>query len=325
MAARGANFVRAAMCLAAVSALSACTQTTASLDSKASKTRTAQVNMGSAKQVYTYSSSDRECLKRAMYFESRRSSPDGFMAVGSVIMNRLTSGLYPETICGVVGQEKQFAPGVMTRKMDENTAPQLNEAAEAVLKGKRHPDVKEAMFFHTKGLRFPYKNMHYVADAGGNVFYEKRDEDGNLQTPEPKPAGAYVMMAEGTIVPTPGAMSMIARAEPVREQTPSPVAVASAATQQPLPGVASVTTVADTSSAAVATVQPVSHSPSMMQAYQAGAGMDAASAAILSTEALPNSGPLPKRRPAGAKTDTAGDMVMVAPTPRQFPARTATP
>jgi len=29
------------------------------------------------------------------------------------------------------------------------------------------------MFFHTAGYHFPYKNMHYVAAAGGNVFYEK--------------------------------------------------------------------------------------------------------------------------------------------------------
>ncbi len=35
------------------------------------------------------------------------------------------------------------------------------------------PKVGKAMFFHTAGYHFPYKNMHYVAAAGGNVFYEK--------------------------------------------------------------------------------------------------------------------------------------------------------
>ncbi|WP_409558789.1 cell wall hydrolase [Agrobacterium sp.] len=128
-----------------------------------------------------------------MYFESRRTSENGFIAVGSVIMNRLTSGIYPETICGVVSQKNQFAPGVMTRKMDEATAPDLNNAADAVLKGARHPDVKNAMFFHTEGYSFPYNNMHYVAAAGGNVFYEKRDENGNLQTAAPKPANSYIL------------------------------------------------------------------------------------------------------------------------------------
>jgi spore germination cell wall hydrolase CwlJ-like protein len=77
--------------------------------------------------------------------------------------------------------------------MDETTAPDLNQAADAVLKGARHPDVKSAMFFHTQGYKFPYNNMHYVAAAGGNVFYEKRDEDGQLETAEPKPVNSYIL------------------------------------------------------------------------------------------------------------------------------------
>jgi hypothetical protein len=49
------------------------------------------------------------------------------------------------------------------------------------------------MFFHTQGLRFPYDNMHYVAIAGGNAFYEKRGRDGELQTPAPLPAYEVAM------------------------------------------------------------------------------------------------------------------------------------
>jgi len=145
------------------------------------------------KQVYTYTSADRECLKRAMYFESQRSSREGLMAVGSVIMNRLTSGAYADTICGVVGQKKQFAPGVLTRPVSDVAAPELNEAADAILRGERNRQVKEAMFFHTDGLRFPYDNMHYVTVAGGNKFYEKRDDDGELQTPPPKSPNEYIL------------------------------------------------------------------------------------------------------------------------------------
>lgn len=78
--------------------------------------------------------------------------------------------------------------------MNEATAPELETAADAILvKGQRSPEVQEAMYFHTDGLRFPYKNMHYTAVAGGNKFYEKRDEDGELQTPAPMPATAYVL------------------------------------------------------------------------------------------------------------------------------------
>jgi spore germination cell wall hydrolase CwlJ-like protein len=49
-----------------------------------------------------------------------------------------------------------------------------SRVAGAVLDGARHPGVKSAKFFHTAGLRFPYRNMHYVLEAGGNEFYEKR-------------------------------------------------------------------------------------------------------------------------------------------------------
>ncbi|AYG66253.1 MULTISPECIES: cell wall hydrolase [unclassified Rhizobium] len=146
-----------------------------------------------AKVTYNYTTKDKDCLERAMYFESERSDPSGYMAVGSVVMNRLTSGAYPPTICGVVSQEKQFAPGVMTREVKDQAKIDLESAASAILRGERHPQVKDAMFFHTEGLRFPYDNMHYVAYAGGNAFYEKRGRDGELQTPAPLPAYEVAM------------------------------------------------------------------------------------------------------------------------------------
>lgn len=118
-------------------------------------------------------SRERECLMRAMYFESNRSSKEGLLAVGTVVMNRVSSGNYPNSVCGVVGQKRQFASGVMSRRVQGNTA-DLAALADAILKGKRHPSVKKAMHFHQAGLKFHYGNMHYVLTAGGNSFYEKR-------------------------------------------------------------------------------------------------------------------------------------------------------
>ena len=116
---------------------------------------------------------DRECLMRAMYFESNRSSRDGELAVGTVVMHRIKSGIYPNTVCGVVGQNRQFAPGVMSRRMQGDTT-DLAKLADAILGGLRHPKIFDrVMFFHTAGLKFPYGNMHYVLVAGGNTFYEK--------------------------------------------------------------------------------------------------------------------------------------------------------
>ena len=118
--------------------------------------------------------SPKECLMRAMYFESNRSSAEGMLAVGTVVMNRVNDSRYPHSICGVVGQPNQFASGVLSRKMTDSGAVLASQVADQVLRGARHPGVQNAQHFHTAGLRFPYNNMYYVLEAGGNEFYEKR-------------------------------------------------------------------------------------------------------------------------------------------------------
>lgn len=131
--------------------------------------------------------SELECMERAMYFESRRSSRDGMVAVGSVVMNRVASRQYPDTVCGVVSQKNQFAAGVMTRRMNSRSAPLVREAAVSVLRGERHPLVGDAQFFHAAGHRAGYGNMHYVLTAGGNAFYERRRPE-QVTQPVPRPA-----------------------------------------------------------------------------------------------------------------------------------------
>jgi len=123
-----------------------------------------------------------ECMTRVMYFESNRSSEEGMIAVGTVVMNRLESGRYPKTVCGVVGQKNQFAPGVLSRSMEKGKD-LASRTATKVLNGARHRNVEKAMFFHTAGMTFPYTNMHYLVEAGGNVFYEKRKNARRLNDP----------------------------------------------------------------------------------------------------------------------------------------------
>ncbi|PRD44240.1 cell wall hydrolase [Phyllobacterium phragmitis] len=177
---------------------------------------------GSTK-TYAYTAKDKECLKRAMFFEANRSSKDGLVAVGTVVMNRLASDRYPDTICGVVGQKKQFAPGVLSRKMNSSALPDVEAAADAVLKGKRHSALRHAMFFHTAGLKFPYRNMHYVLVAGGNAFYEKRRRDGSLESPVP---AAPTLVAQADIMQAPAMPDMgldTARSQAVPVPTSPPV------------------------------------------------------------------------------------------------------
>src|SRR4029079_8013073 len=47
-----------------------------------------------------------KCLAEAVYFEARGEAVRGQMAVAQVVLNRAFSGKYPETVCGVVYQNK---------------------------------------------------------------------------------------------------------------------------------------------------------------------------------------------------------------------------
>ncbi len=124
--------------------------------------------------VARFNNGEKECLVRAMYFESNRSSENGMLAVGTVVMNRVDSSRFPNSICSVVGAPRQFAPGVLSRQMVETRPVALaSSVADRVLRGERHPGVRSAKFFHQAGLSFPYNNMNYVVEAGGNAFYIK--------------------------------------------------------------------------------------------------------------------------------------------------------
>lgn len=188
-----------------------------------------------------------ECLARAMYFESNRSSESGMLAVGTVVMNRVNSGEYPKDVCAVVAQPKQFAPGVMTRSMGAGKDLAM-KTAHRVLSGERHEPVREARFFHTAGLSFPYGNMHYTAIAGGNAFYEKVSR---RQRPDFKHAsqaevaaagasGAIDGMRQGVTAPAAAALKPVrkpAEASPfmalwnglARKDTPKPASPAATA------------------------------------------------------------------------------------------------
>jgi spore germination cell wall hydrolase CwlJ-like protein len=121
-----------------------------------------------------------------MYFESNRSSRDGMIAVGSVVTNRVQSDDFPNTVCAVVSQKNQFAPGVMTKTMSGQAQTLAEASASAVLRGEQHPNVGSARFFHAAWYNANFNNIHYVLTAGGNAFYEKRRPE-NVTTPNPLP------------------------------------------------------------------------------------------------------------------------------------------
>lgn len=191
--------------------LAGCSQTTSHGMSVASLTDAITPSFLSSGS-YSHTPKDKECLERAMFFESNRSSRDGMIAVGTVVMNRLRSGQHGNTICEVVGERGQFAPGVMTRPMNSKAMPDVEEAAEAVLKGERKAKLKNTMYFHTAGLRFPYNNMRYTMVAGGNAFYEKRGRNWQPLPDEPTVAVASAAPRSSIAAAAP---VLVASAEPV--------------------------------------------------------------------------------------------------------------
>lgn len=108
------------------------------------------------------------------------------IAVGSVVMNRVQSDDFPNTVCAVVSQKNQFAPGVMSKTMSGQAQALAEASATAVLSGERHPNIGGARFFHAAWYDANFNNIHYVLTAGGNAFYEKRRPE-NVTSPNPLP------------------------------------------------------------------------------------------------------------------------------------------
>jgi spore germination cell wall hydrolase CwlJ-like protein len=50
---------------------------------------------------------ENRCLAEATYFEARGQSEESQAAVAQVVLNRVSSGLYPPTICSVVSQNRR--------------------------------------------------------------------------------------------------------------------------------------------------------------------------------------------------------------------------
>jgi spore germination cell wall hydrolase CwlJ-like protein len=49
---------------------------------------------------------EQRCLAEAVYFEARSEEQDGRAAVAQVVLNRVRSGVYPGSVCGVVYQNR---------------------------------------------------------------------------------------------------------------------------------------------------------------------------------------------------------------------------
>lgn len=96
-------------------------------------------------------------------------SYEGMLAVGTVIMNRIASPSFPDTLKEVVYQPGQFGPAT-TGKLDRVLAQGPNSsaysAAKEILGGRRHNKVKDCLYFN--GTQW---TDHAGVEIGGNVFW----------------------------------------------------------------------------------------------------------------------------------------------------------
>ncbi|MGO9672797.1 MAG: cell wall hydrolase [Methylocella sp.] len=127
----------------------------------------------------------KRCLAEAIYFEARGESEEGQAAVAQVVLNRVSSGLYPPTICGVVYQNRQrrnacqfsFAcDGRALRVAEPEAWRTAVRIAEEVSTGATYlSDVGGATHYHANYVRPRWaKSLEKMDVIGRHIFYKLR-------------------------------------------------------------------------------------------------------------------------------------------------------
>lgn len=95
-------------------------------------------------------SKELECLARVVFHEARGEPLEGQIAVANVVMNRVQSSHFPNTICEVVYQPKQFTD-IQKRtdfhNYDSGSWDRSMTSAVLVYLGKRPDNTKGALFY----------------------------------------------------------------------------------------------------------------------------------------------------------------------------------
>lgn len=134
------------------------------------------------------SAEELKCLATAVYFEARGEPETGQAAVAQVILNRVRSGTYPETVCGVVYQNQQrrnacqfsFACDGKPDRIDEPKAwATASRIAASVASGReRSVRLVTATNYHASYVSPSWApRMRRLATIGKHIFY---NEEGRI-------------------------------------------------------------------------------------------------------------------------------------------------
>ena len=125
------------------------------------------------------------CLSEALYFEARGEELRGIFAVAEVILNRVDSANYPDTVCDVIYQgtgrlfQCQFTYSCDGRKeiISEKAAyEKVAKVARLMLDGAPRALTEGATHYHTKSVRPHWSRVYpQTTTIGYHIFYRQPD------------------------------------------------------------------------------------------------------------------------------------------------------
>lgn len=125
------------------------------------------------------------CLASAIYFEARSEPVEGQIAVAQVVLNRVDSGRYPDTICGVVFQNKDmehrcqfsFACDGITDKPHEKQAwAHARKMAQLIIDSRGLIANSGSTHYHASYVQPEWANhLTRTRQYGKHIFYKDSD------------------------------------------------------------------------------------------------------------------------------------------------------
>lgn len=115
----------------------------------------------------TFEEGDRKLLANIIYCEAGAEPYAGQVAVGAVVINRVLSSCYPNTVVGVIYQNKQFSPVASGRLAlalaNDSATASCYQAADEAMRGVTN--VGQCVYFRT-----PIAGLEGIR-IGGHIFY----------------------------------------------------------------------------------------------------------------------------------------------------------
>jgi N-acetylmuramoyl-L-alanine amidase len=118
-----------------------------------------------------YSSESLFWLSRLIYAESSGEPLKGMIAVGNVVMNRVASPIFPNSIQGVLAQKNQFSTYKNGNLANRTPSEACVIAAKLVLDGAVVDETSGALYFDSTPKSWASRNKTCIATIGGHKFY----------------------------------------------------------------------------------------------------------------------------------------------------------